>query len=133
MPNNKSISFPSFNKTGYIVGWGREEDDRDYAPILKNSNITIYNNSICDSTSSETLKNSTIQICGGDLTGKSDFCQGDEGGALYVLDKIGDKQKYVLAGIVSYGERCATPNKASLFTRTVAYLDWIKLNSIYRL
>ena len=64
------------------------------------------------------------------MAGKTGDCYEDEGGGMYVLDTVGDNQKYVLAGITSYSEGCATPKKASLFTRTVAFLDWIKLNLV---
>ena len=35
--------------------------------------------------------------------------KGDSGGSLYVKDNIDGKQKYVTAGIVSYGAECALP------------------------
>ena len=31
---------------------------------------------------------------------------GDSGGPLYVMDKVGDRHKYVLAGVTSYGYIC---------------------------
>jgi hypothetical protein len=34
----------------------------------------------------------------------------DTGGPLYVLDKIGNKTKFVTSGIVSYGTGCARQN-----------------------
>ncbi len=45
----------------------------------------------------------TMQVCSGNANGGQDTCQGDSGGPLYVLDTLGGKQKYILAGITSYG------------------------------
>lgn len=47
----------------------------------------------------------------GELSGGHDSCQGDSGGGLFVEDWIDNKFKYVAAGLVSYGEGCAEPNK----------------------
>jgi secreted trypsin-like serine protease len=45
----------------------------------------------------------------GNIDGGQDTCQGDSGGALYVKDTISNKEKYVAAGVVSYGYDCAKP------------------------
>ena len=42
--------------------------------------------------------------------GGKDTCQGDSGGPIFVQDTVNGKLKYVLAGIVSYGNGCAQPN-----------------------
>ncbi len=46
-------------------------------------------------------------------TKKKDTCQGDSGGPLFVVQKIGNWKKFVLAGITSYGDKCASYNKAA--------------------
>ncbi len=68
LPSNKTVSFPSFNQTGYIVGWGTIGETQDNPSVLKNAKITVYNSSACDSTISEMTKNYTTQICAGNLT-----------------------------------------------------------------
>jgi secreted trypsin-like serine protease len=44
------------------------------------------------------------------------------------LDTINGKQKYVLAGITSYGDGCGDRESPGIYTRVSAYLDWIKKN-----
>ncbi len=129
LPKNKPSSFPSYNQPSYSVGWGSTTEGGELPDLLKNTKLTIYNETICKNVIPGNSKNWTTQICSGDFKGQTDTCQGDSGGPLYVLDTIGGKEKYVLAGIVSYGEGCARSNKSGIYTRTVAYLDWIKQNS----
>jgi hypothetical protein len=33
--------------------------------------------------------------------------------------------QWIIAGITSYGDRCARPNTSGVYTRVVYYLDWI--------
>ena len=54
--------------------------------------------------------NWNVQICAGEIAGGKDTCQGDSGGPLYVLGTVNGKSKYVVAGVVSYGNGCAQPN-----------------------
>ena len=36
------------------------------------------------------------------------------------------KEVWILAGITSYGYRCALPDYAGVYTRTSAYMTWIQ-------
>ncbi len=48
----------------------------------------------------------------GDLNGTKDACTGDSGGGAYVLETDSKHRKrYVVAGIVSYGESCGMQGK----------------------
>jgi len=41
----------------------------------------------------------------------------------------GDKETWMLVGIVSYGKGCAQPNAPGIYTRVSSYLNWIKSNA----
>lgn len=55
-------------------------------------------------------------------TGGSGTCRGDSGGPVVVWD---NSNRPILAGIVSYGDPCATGNFLDIHTRVSRYCDWI--------
>lgn len=65
------------------------------------------------------------QICAGTANFSSDACQGDNGGGLFEK-RTTDTDRWVLAGIVSYGNGCATTGYPSVYVRVSAYFDWIE-------
>ena len=53
-----------------------------------------------------------------------DTCQGDSGGPIMQFSE--DKRRWVLTGIISYGDQCALRDYVGVFTRISVYVDWIK-------
>ena len=67
----------------------------------------------------------------GELGGGKDTCQGDSGGPLYYSDTINSASKFVVAGITSYGYRCAVKDYPGIYTRVSYYIDWINNQTNY--
>ncbi|XP_006873993.1 PREDICTED: tryptase-like [Chrysochloris asiatica] len=112
----------------WLTGWG---DVGDGAPLpppfpLKQVTVPIIENSLCDTNyhmGLNTGDNVRIihddMICAGNT--KKDSCQGDSGGPL--VCKLNGT--WMQAGVVSWGEGCAQPNRPGIYTRVTHYLDWI--------
>lgn len=62
------------------------------------------------------------QLCAGNHRYDKDSCQGDSGGPL-VHEVNG---KWVLSGVVSYGDECAKVNRPGVYARVSHYIPWIK-------
>ena len=58
--------------------------------------------------------------------GGKDACNGDSGGP-FVCNV---NNKAVIAGIVSWGEKCALPEYPGVYARVTKILDWIKDNMV---
>ena len=64
-------------------------------------------------------------LCAGFEEGGTDACSYDSGGPLAcpVLDGDG---RWMLAGIVSWGEGCALPHKYGVYTNVNEFTQWMK-------
>jgi len=64
-------------------------------------------------------------LCAGVQGGGIDSCQGDSGGPLYRVD---DSQNRItsLAGITSWGFRCAIPGIPGIYTNVEFFIPWIE-------
>ena len=61
-------------------------------------------------------------LCAGLRRGGKDSCQGDSGGPLVVRDG----ERWVQAGVVSWGSGCAKPGKYGVYTNVGAFTEWLR-------
>ncbi|XP_008051495.2 tryptase alpha/beta-1-like, partial [Carlito syrichta] len=112
----------------WVTGWGDVDNDESLPPPfpLKEVEVPIVENHLCDAkyhTGLYTGDNVRIvqddMLCAGNEG--HDSCQGDSGGPL----SCKMNGAWLQAGVVSWGEGCALPNRPGIYTRVTHYLDWI--------
>ncbi|XP_053442656.1 transmembrane protease serine 11G-like isoform X1 [Nycticebus coucang] len=107
----------------FVTGWGALKANGPFPNILREVEVEILSNSVCNRVNVYGGAVSSGMICAGFLTGKLDACEGDSGGPLVIAR---DGGIWYLIGIVSWGIDCGKENKPGLYTRVTHYRDWIK-------
>lgn len=123
--NAEEINIPDMNSANQVMsttaGWGATSENSWSLPDqLMRVEVPLINASDC---AKSYPKITARMICAGYKNGGKDSCQGDSGGPLVVKNNNGD---YSLAGIVSWGEGCARPNKYGVYSKVNTVNDWIK-------
>ncbi|XP_072860073.1 transmembrane protease serine 11E [Pogona vitticeps] len=113
--------FPE-NTTCFVTGYGALRDDGPSVGELRQTEVKIISNEICNRREVYNYAITPGMLCAGYLEGGSDACQGDSGGPLVTSDP---RRIWYLVGIVSWGDECAKPNKPGVYTRVTYYRDWI--------
>ncbi|XP_069313127.1 transmembrane protease serine 11C-like [Eulemur rufifrons] len=117
-----TYTFPP-NSDVVVTGWGTLKSDGTSPNILQKGLVKIIDNKTCNSGKAYGGVITPGMLCAGYLEGRVDACQGDSGGPLVGANSKGI---WFLAGIVSWGDECALPNKPGVYTRVTYYRDWIK-------
>ena len=111
-----------------VSGWGKRSLTAEDRPdILRQAVIPIVSNNECNLPISYKGEVTERMLCAGYKYGGPDACTGDSGGPLSCLatsEKA--KQKWLLAGLVSWGSRCGAPFKYGVYTRVSYFRDWIE-------
>ncbi len=104
-----------------VTGWGLTSNNGEASDALREVNIPIVDNQVCNQAGLGPLAES--HLCAGGEGGK-DSCNGDSGGPLVVPDA--QHTGYLQAGIVSYGgEQCAVAGMPGVYERVSSYATWI--------
>ena len=100
------------------IGWG-VTDNPSYA--LQEVHVPITSDQQCADAYPQVSTFET-QICAGAPSGGLDSCQGDSGGPLLVRDPFNDR--WLHAGITSWGRGCGLPGKPGIYGRTSSLSEW---------
>ncbi|MDO8804692.1 MAG: serine protease [Elusimicrobiota bacterium] len=114
--NTKELS----GKVDFVTaGWGTTSESGGLSKNLLKVTVPLVSKEICSAAYPDGIFDS--MICAGFAEGGKDSCQGDSGGPLVT----GTGANRTLAGIVSWGEGCARPNKYGVYSKVNAALAWI--------
>ncbi|XP_053550126.1 uncharacterized protein LOC128641613 [Bombina bombina] len=124
-----SMTFPEGMEC-WVTGWGATTSgvNLPYPRTLQEVMTPIISKTTCNQMYhlySAVSKNLPIilegQICAGYKAGQKDSCQGDSGGPLACqVNGV-----WYQAGIVSWGEGCADPNRPGVYTLVSTYQPWL--------
>ncbi|XP_023703024.1 serine protease 30 [Cryptotermes secundus] len=112
-----------------VTGWGaqRPEDvDSSLSQVLQVAAVPLLDLDTCRRADVYGGRRQSIldsMLCAGSLEGGVDACGGDSGGPL-ACEING---RFVLTGIVSWGDGCAQKNRPGVYTRVSHYVDWIQV------
>ncbi|KAG6458171.1 trypsin, alkaline B-like [Manduca sexta] len=113
------------NQAVWAAGWGHTQFQGSPSEQLRHVEVRTINLEVCRDRYRRAFPPRTVtdnMLCSGILdVGGRDACQGDSGGPLY--------HNRVIAGITSWGERCADPRFPGVNVRVQRYPDWIRNNS----
>ncbi|XP_014640196.1 PREDICTED: transmembrane protease serine 11G-like [Ceratotherium simum simum] len=111
------------NSKVFVTGWGALKANGPFPNTLRQVEIEIISNDVCNQVYVYGGAVSSGMICAGFLRGKLDACEGDSGGPLVIAL---DRNIWYLIGIVSWGIDCGKENKPGVYTKVTHYRDWIK-------
>ena len=107
------------SKVDFVTaGWGTTSEGGSVSKNLMKVTVPFVDKQTCLKSYSDVTD---TMICAGYPQGGKDSCQGDSGGPLVV----GTGSNMALAGVVSWGEGCARPNKYGVYAKVNGALDWI--------
>nr|XP_045595738.1 proclotting enzyme-like isoform X1 [Procambarus clarkii] len=106
-----------------VVGWGAIRYRGPVSSVLRKVELPVWSNSDCDDAYDQPITDA--MICAGLREGGRDACQDDSGGPMMRLVE----GRWVVAGLVSFGTRCAEAGFPGVYTRVTSFLDWIRNNA----
>jgi secreted trypsin-like serine protease len=104
-----------------VMGWGNMSvDDQSFPTVLQEVQVPLYDQEKCNTAYDGEITD--VMLCAGFVAGGKDSCQGDSGGPL-VIQKEGE---WYQAGVVSFGEACASADYPGVYARVSSFLAWIE-------
>lgn len=127
LPEQAEELVPDLNAT--ILGWGaityrRQPDGKPQVErddVLYQATVPVVDFDECKSSYGDDLESHHV-ICAGLKEGGVDSCAGDSGGPL-LYEK---NNRWHVYGVTSFGDECGKEGKYGIYSKTSAYVDWIR-------
>ncbi|XP_066919343.1 serine protease 1-like isoform X2 [Clytia hemisphaerica] len=116
------MDFELAGKMCVVTGWGNNGTHHS-TDQLKKANVPIIANKVCNAPQSYNGKVTWNMFCAGYADGRADSCSGDSGGPFQCFSN--NSKRWVINGVVSWGEGCGSKNKYGVYARVRHYLTWI--------
>lgn len=117
LPDNQEFT----GRNAVVVGWGSTSFGGPSSNILQQVTLPIWSNQECEQKIG--LRVYEVFMCAGlKNEGGHDACQGDSGGPLLLRNTA---DRWSVAGIVSWGFKCAQKGVPGVYTRVSQFNDWI--------
>lgn len=112
----------------WATGYGTTSFRGSLSADLQQVDLPIVDQSTCVNRykNKSTEVDPSLMICAGYKEGGKDACQGDSGGPL-VCQRC-NSCDYYLAGAISFGKGCASPEDYGVYTDIEALEEWISEN-----
>ncbi|KAL7740911.1 hypothetical protein ACLKA6_014071 [Drosophila palustris] len=134
-PNIDTICLPGkfdnfSQRRCFVMGWGKKQtDDPDYPHLLKKIDVPFVDRARCQAQLRRTRLSRYFElhssfVCAGGEKDK-DACLGD-GGSPLVCPSPADPNRYVVAGIVSWGLECGIENVPGVYANVQMLRPWIE-------
>ncbi|CAF1941774.1 unnamed protein product [Rotaria magnacalcarata] len=108
---------PVINDSVMVAGWGTTSFEGSSPDSLHQAGVVIMD--LCKQVY---FYDDAKQLCAGNHQYTKDSCQGDSGGPL--MHEVDGK--WILSGVVSFGDECAKLNRPGVYARVSHYLPWIQ-------
>ena len=126
--NDADDTLLSPGNIGIITGWGGKGFGRRTLKRMHQVEVPIVNQTLCKAAHQRYVVTSNM-FCAGHASGTvGDACQGDSGGPLAIDngdDDDDDDHRWVLAGVISWGDGCGKIGKYGVYTRVSVFARWI--------
>ncbi|XP_078614537.1 uncharacterized protein LOC144883778 isoform X2 [Branchiostoma floridae x Branchiostoma japonicum] len=109
-------------QVGTVTGWGAVQEGGPYSTTLMKVSLPLVSLGRCRRAHPQYAGDiSKNMFCAGRTSGGRDACEGDSGGPFAAFDD----GRWMLLGIVSWGDGCALQGKYGVYTRVHRFREWI--------
>ncbi|XP_052762572.1 uncharacterized protein LOC128205159 isoform X2 [Mya arenaria] len=110
--------------TCFTVGWGKVKWDGEYAEVLQQLKMTLWDTQKCNSSIAWNGEVYDTFLCAGYYSGIRSICKGDSGGPLICQDT---HQKWKVWGVASYvANFCNMTERPNIYTDVRRLHGWIQ-------